>query len=125
MRHVDQNVLNQRQRMKMAEEIGNDVDAVSDAEEPKIEASGLCGNQRSEERELACAEVTEINEFAHVEQTEHEAVLIHNAGNVIERIHTEKKQRKAESALLDDRKFLSHRPPMGPLSCCTASIVRR
>src|SRR5258706_12325468 len=72
--------------------------------------------------------MAQINQSGHTEQPEHQTVLIHDAGNIVQRIDSEKQHGESESALLDCAELVGHwRLPAGsirPLSRGCSSFVR-
>src|SRR5215472_10471140 len=52
--------------------------------------------------------MAEIDQAAHVEQAEHQAVLVHDARHVVERVHAEEQQREPKCTLLNRAESLCH-----------------
>jgi len=90
----------------MAEEIGDHVDRVPDPECPEIDSRCPGGNKSRNQSQCAERKVSEIDEFAHVEQAEHQPVLVHDAWNIVQRIYAEEENGEPKCALLNRAKPL-------------------
>src|SRR5712692_8097173 len=105
---VYQEVRLQAEGVKMPEEIGHHVNGVPDAEGPEIDARELDRDERGDQRKRTGAEVAEVDQLTHVKESEHEPVLVHDAGNVIKQVDAQEESGKPKRALLDRAESFWH-----------------
>ena len=108
MGQVHQNIRGKAETVQMAEEVREDVNGAPDAENPEVNTGKLGRDQRRDQREGSGTEVAEIDQPAHVKKPEHEPVLVHDSGNVVQRVDAQKPNREPKRAFLDDADLSRH-----------------
>src|SRR5882724_5082949 len=108
VRQVDKNIGLQRDLMQVGVEIDGHIDQIPGSQNVEIHARAARRSERADHAERSSTEVPEVHDPRHVEQAKHQAVRIHDSGNVVQQVDTEKERSKSPGTLLNCCNLFRH-----------------
>src|SRR6267378_410766 len=109
VRQVDENIGLQRDLIQVGVEIDGHIDQIPGSQNVKVNSRASRRSERADHAEGSRTEVPEVHDPRHVEKAEHQAIRVHNSGNVVQQVDAEKKRGESPCALLNRRYLFGHR----------------